>query len=146
MKTGHHSHWIRAVVAAAACWVTAMSGGLWSNEARAQSEEPIASIGHGAFFDRTGNEIPLTQAFVEKAQTWYREDMLSSLNARQKRDFAAFERRLYDGVQVQGQARLAVRQRALEWLVAASPRHKNDDRTLGKLRALRYALTRPLPE
>ena len=146
MKTERHSHWIRALVALAACWFIAMSGSLRSNDALAQGEEPIAYIGHGAFFDRKGNEIPLTQAFVETAQTWYREDMLSALTARQKRDFAVFERRLYDGVQVQGQARLVMRQRALEWLVAASPRHKNDDRTLGKLRALAYALTRPLPE
>jgi hypothetical protein len=139
---------MRALVALGAVWLSAVSGGLWSSDARAQDreQEPIAYIGHGAFFDHKGNEIRLTQAFVEKAQAWYREDMLSALNAVQKRDFAVFEQGLYVGVPAQGQARLVAQQRALEWLFANSPKHTNDDRTLGKLRALEYALTRPLPE
>jgi hypothetical protein len=136
---------MRVPVALAVCGLLALSGPVWSTVARAQSEEPIAYIGHGAFFDGLGNEIHLTQAFVDKAQAWYREDMLAALTASQKRDFAAFEQRLYDGVPARGQARLVARQRALEWLLAASPRHKSDDRTVGKLRALQLALTRPLP-
>src|SRR5712692_7625134 len=84
MEIGLHSQWTRALVAVAACWFSAVSGSLSSNQALAQGEEPIAYIGHGAFFDRMGNEIHVTQAFVERAQAWYREDMLSSMALKQR--------------------------------------------------------------
>jgi hypothetical protein len=129
----------------AACWLIAIVSVLLSTEARAQAEEPIAYIGHGAFFDRTGNEIQVTQAFVEQAQAWYRTAFLSGLDEAKKREFAAFEQRLYDGVQMEGQTRLVFQHRALEWLFANSPKYKDDDRTLGKLRALQYALTWRMP-
>jgi hypothetical protein len=133
------------IVALTACWLTATAAGASARQPAVQDEEPIAYVGHGAFFDRSGNQIRVTQAFLEKAQAWYREQMLSALNARQKRDFAAVEQKQLAGGG-EGQARLAARQRALEWLIANSPRYKNDDRTLGKLRALDYALKRSLPE
>src|SRR2546428_9441092 len=112
MKIGLHSLFFFNDTATTEIYTLSLHDALPIYEARAQAqgEEPIAYIGHGAFFDRMGNEIQLMQALVEKAQTWYREDMLSALNARQKRDFAMFEQRLYDGVRVQGQARLVVRQ------------------------------------
>ena len=136
---------IRVAVAVAVCWFTATSGRVWMNEALAQGEEPIASIGHGAFFDGTGKEIRLTLEFVEKAQEWYRQDMLPGLNARQQRDFADFERRLSEGLTLQGQSRLVVRQRALEWLLVNSPKYRDDHRRSGKFRALEYALMWRLP-
>jgi hypothetical protein len=141
MKIGRHARRMRALVAFAAGLIGALSLALSSSGARAQAEEPIAYTGHGGFFDRMGNQIQVTQAFVERAQAWYREDMLSALNPGQKRELALFEQRLYDAVPVQGQARLVVRQRALDWLFANSPNHENDDRRLGKLRALEYALS-----
>src|SRR5262245_36506107 len=140
---------MRVLVARAACGLLTLTLIIFSSMrpavAQTQGEEPIAYVGHGAFFDNQGNEIRVTQAFVEKAQRWYREEMLAALTATQKRDFAAFEQQLDSGVPAQGQARLAARQRALEWLLAASPKHKNDDRIAGKLHALQAALTRPLP-
>jgi hypothetical protein len=45
----------------------------------ADADEPIAYIGHGAFFDSSGNQIKLTQDFVEKAQAYYRQRLLSSM-------------------------------------------------------------------
>jgi len=146
MRSGRRSRCTRALVALAACWLAAVCGSLWPQDTRAQSEEPIAYIGHGAFFDRQGNEIQLTQAFVERAQAWYREDMLPALSVRQKSEFATLEQQLYAGVPAQSQARLVARQRMLASLLAISPRHRNNDRTLGKLRALEYALTWRLPE
>jgi hypothetical protein len=137
---------VRVLVVSAVCVLTTMTLGVWSDCVCAQSEEPIAYTGHGAFFDRNGNQIPPTQTFVNKAQAWYREDMLAALNASQKRDFAALERRLYEGMPARGQARLMARQRALDWLFVNSPKHMGDDRLLGKLRALEFALTRPLPK
>ena len=146
MTIGIRPQRVRTLVVLAACWFSVMSGGLWSSEARAQDEQPIAYIGHGGFFDHMGNQIQLTQAFVEQAQAWYREDMLTGLDARKKSEFSGFEQRLHDGVKMQGQTRLVVQQRTLEWLFANSPKHKDDDRTLGKLRALEYALSWRLPE
>jgi hypothetical protein len=145
VKLGRCSRSVRVLVVTAAWMLSAMTLGVWSDCVCAQSEEPIAYTGHGAFFDRNGNQIPLTQTFVNKAQAWYREDMLSALNASQKRDFAALERKLYEGVPARRQARLIARQRALDWLFVNSPRHMGDDRLLGKLRALQFALTQPLP-
>jgi hypothetical protein len=146
MKIEIYPQQVRTFVALAASWLIAISGGLWPIEALAQTEQPIAYIGHGAFFDRRGKEIQVTPAFVEKTQTWYRAELLSGLDVRKKREFVGFEQRLYKGVQMKGQNGLVAQQRALEWLYAASPRHQGDDRTLGKLRALEYALSWRLSE
>jgi hypothetical protein len=110
----------------------------------AQESEPIAYVGHGAFFDGKGNQIPITRGFVAGAQAWYRTKLLAGLNASQKDEFANFERRLNDGLQVEGQARLLVEHRQLEWLVANSK--EVDSRIVGKLNALKYALNWKLPE
>src|ERR1051326_2570014 len=47
----------------------------------ADADEPIAYIGHGAFFDRRGKEIKLTQEFVENAQAYYRQKLAASVPA-----------------------------------------------------------------
>ncbi|HEY6139947.1 MAG TPA: hypothetical protein VI670_19500 [Thermoanaerobaculia bacterium] len=111
----------------------------------AHGEEPIAYIGHGSFFDFKGNEIQITQAFVDKAQAWYRANLMSGLDESKKREFAELEQRLQKGIRLEGQTRLVVQQRELEWLFANSSKHRDDHRTLGKLRALAYALTWRLP-
>lgn len=129
----------------AICAIVAVLGVSWSLQGNAQSGEPIAYIGHGAFFDAAGNQIRPTAAFVEKAQAWYRADMLSGLDDSAKREFATIERRLYEVVPGRGQPRLFARQKSLQWLFAHSPRHENDDRTLGKLRALEFAMAWKLP-
>ncbi|HVH36141.1 MAG TPA: hypothetical protein VM847_18740, partial [Tahibacter sp.] len=118
----------------------------WAGPARAGAEEPIAYIGHGAFFEASGRQITPTQQFVAEAQAWYRADLSRRLGEDKAFDFSAFERDLFDGVPAQGQARLVFEQRALEWLYANSARQKDDDRTLGKLRALDFALTFDLRE
>lgn len=146
MRIELHPRYVRTFFAAAGCLVIAVACGLWPVEALAQTEEPIAYIGHGAFFDRNGNEIQITQAFVEKAQAWYRANLLSGLDVQTKNSFAAFEQRLSKGVEMRGQTRLVVQSRALEWLFANAPKHRNDDRMLGKLRALTYALSWQIPE
>jgi len=137
---------VRVFAGLAVYWFSALSGGMWPSHALAQSEQPIAYIGHGAFFDHSGNQIPLTQAFVEQAQAWYRKDLLIGLDTPKKKELARFERRLHDGVKLQGQERLVVQQRSLEWLLAHSLKYRDDDRTLGKLRALEYALSWQLPK
>jgi hypothetical protein len=119
---------------------------LWTPDACAQTKEPIAYIGHGAFFDQKGNEIPVTQAFVQSAQSWYRAELISGADEAAKRKFADLEQSLYKGVDLKGQNRLVAQQRALELLFFQSPKHEEDHRMLGKLRALEYALNWQLPE
>ncbi|MBK8277280.1 MAG: hypothetical protein IPK92_16060 [Nitrospira sp.] len=146
MTNQSYSHRARVIVGLALCWGSVVSGGILSDNALAQSEQPIAYIGHGAFFDHSGNQIPLTMAFVEQAQAWYRKDLLTGLDKGKKKAFARFEGRLREGVTMQGQERLVVHQRSLDWLLANSLKYKDDDRTLGKLRALEYALLWQVPK
>jgi hypothetical protein len=146
MKKRIHPHGARVFVGLALCCFSVLSGGLSPSKVLAQGEQPIAYIGHGGFFDHRGNQIPLTQAFVEQAQAWYRKDMLTGLDTGRKKEFSRFEQRLQGGVKMEGQERLVMQQRTLEWLFANSPKYKDDDRTLGKLRALEYALSWRLPE
>jgi len=120
--------------------------GLCTSQAFAASGEPIAYIGHGAFFDESGRQITLTQEFVAQTQAWYRADLLSRVDASKSADLDAFEADLFAGVPATGQTRLVFEQRALEWLYFNSARQENDDRTLGKLRALDSALRFKLPE
>jgi hypothetical protein len=113
---------------------------------KAQPQEPIAYIGHGSFFDSDGNAIVVTQAFAEKAQDWYRQTLIADLPADKKAAFASLEAWLGAEFQVSGQARLVVRHRGLEWLVANSAHHRTDHQMLGKLRALAFALQWKLPD
>lgn len=108
-------------------------------------DEPIAAVGHGAFFDSKSKQIVPTAEFVAKAQQFYRNKLLSGLSAAKKQEFADFEKRLYDGINPEGQARLLIQQRALDWLVANTAA-KEDVRTLGKVNALKYELRWKLPD
>lgn len=110
-----------------------------------QDEEPIAVVGHGGFFDQTGRQIVPTAEFVARAQSWYRERLLTGLNARQRADFAAFEQRLTKGLSPGGQSGFVVQQRALDWLVEHSPRIAAEKRMRMKLNALKYRLQFQLP-
>ncbi|HSG40018.1 MAG TPA: hypothetical protein VLE27_10305, partial [Thermoanaerobaculia bacterium] len=112
---------------------------------QAQKEEPIAYIGHGAFFSRNGRQIVPTAEFVAKAQGWYRAHLLAGLNPRQRAAFSAFEQRLGKGLNLGGQAGLIVRQRGLDWLTANSPRTTATGRIQAKLNALAYRLNWRLP-
>ena len=123
-----------------------LSAGLAPSSMAQEDQQPIAYIGHGAFFDNQGNEIVVTQEFVDRAQGWYRQSLLANLAPERKKAFDELEKRLSQEFKVQGQARLVVRHAALEWLFANSTRAQDDDRTLGKLRALATALKWQLPE
>src|ERR1043166_2722708 len=58
----------------------------------ADDTEPIAYIGHGAFFDREGKQIQLTQDFIERAQAYYRQRLLSSMPPDQVAAFSEAEK------------------------------------------------------
>lgn len=114
--------------------------------AAADPDEPIAYVGHGAFFDAAGRQITPTPEFVAKAQEWYRAKLSATLTAEKRAAFARFENQLGQGLAADGQARLLVQQRLVEWLAANSPNVAMQERTLGKLNALRYALRWHLPD
>jgi hypothetical protein len=114
-------------------------------DARAQDGEPIAYVGHGALFDAQGNQLRPTAAFVAKAQQYYRAQLLGQLDAAKRSEFAAFERRLTEGLVLDGQLGLVVQQRALDWLAANAPKARGDEQLGSKLGALRYQLTFNLP-
>ncbi len=108
---------------------------------QAQPGEPIAYIGHGGFFDRTGRQIVPTADWVARVQSWYRGRLLAGLKPSQKAEFSAFEGRLNKGLNVGGQAGLVMQQRSLDWLIASSPRTTAVGRMQAKLNALKYRLS-----
>ena len=113
--------------------------------AQVQDREPIGFTGHGAFFDADGKEVAPTPDFVARAQAWYRAKLLATLPAIKKAEFARFDKRL-DAIQADGQARLIVQHRALEWLAANANKAAVDPRTIGKINALRFVLNFKLPD
>lgn len=110
-----------------------------------EDQEPIAYIGHGAFFDQQGRQIVPTEEFVEQAQSWYRKRLLDRLSEKSQAEFFSFERRLQEGLRRQGQERLIVQQRALDWLMARSPLTPTEGRIQAKLNALKHFLSSTLP-
>lgn len=117
---------------------------------QADDKEPIATIGHGGFFDQSGKQIALTLEFVAQAQAWYRAKLLSTLTDSKRAEFAQYEKRLNADVsnllvvKQSRQSQLVVQQYLLDWLVANSDISK-DGRTVGKLNALKYALHWRIP-
>ncbi|MEA2343761.1 MAG: hypothetical protein QOF63_1930 [Thermoanaerobaculia bacterium] len=109
----------------------------------ADPEEPIAYIGHGAFFDSKGKQIPVTAQWVEATQEWYRKKLVAALPEQKKSAYAGYHKRLFAEVRGEGQTGLVVRQQELDWLLANAA--KVDPRTVGKLNALKYELEWQLP-
>jgi hypothetical protein len=112
----------------------------------AQERDPIAFVGHGAFFDAGGKQVAPTPDFVARAQTFYRAKLLATLPQDKKSQFARFQKQLADEVPANGQAKLVVDQRALDWLAANVDRTAVDAETIGKIGALRYVLEFQLPD
>lgn len=139
------SHAYRIMTAAAAIFLIALLVMLAPRPVHAQDEEPIAYVGHGAFFDRRGRQIVPTAEFVAQAQAWYRQRLLAALGDNQRGAFAVFERRLREGLDTDGQARLVVEQRLLDWLVARAPRTVAYGRMRAKLNTLASQLRFRLP-
>ena len=107
--------------------------------------EPIAFIGHGAFFDQSGKQIVPTAEFVAEAQRWYREHLLAGLPAEKRESLEEFEHRLAMGSALDEQTQLIVGHRSLDWLLAETPTSQLDKRMIGKLNALKHRLEWKLP-
>jgi hypothetical protein len=112
----------------------------------AQERDPIAFVGHGAFFDADGKEVAPTLDFVARAQTFYRTKLLVTLPQEKRVQFFRFQQQLANAVNANGQAKLVVDQRALDWLAANVDKTVVDAETIGKIGALRYVLEFQLPD
>lgn len=98
--------------------------------------EPIAMIGHGAFFDADGRQIVPTEKFIRDAQKWYRSRLVSGLLPEQKAAFGDFETRLTAGLRIGGQSALLLEQRSLHWLLQRVSSTVAPPRMHGKIKAL----------
>jgi hypothetical protein len=112
---------------------------------RITSEEPIAYVGHGAFFARDGRQIVPTAEFVARAQRWYRDQLIATLDEKTRAELTTLEKRLVTGLAAEGQTRLQVTQRSLDWLLARAPQTKVTGRWRAKLAALASRLEWQLP-
>jgi hypothetical protein len=111
----------------------------------ADDNEPIAYIGHGAFFDRNGNQIKLTQDFIEKAQAYYRQKLLSSMPPEKLANFSEVEKGLAQTPAASRQSRLVLQNRFIGSLVPNSS--DPDAGRIGSIiNALEYALRLQIPE
>lgn len=136
----------RRIVVLGACVLLGICVALWPQAVRAQEQEPIAASGHGGFFGQDGRQIPLTLSFAAEAQSWYRNKMLSALPATKKDEFSVYEKRLRNGLNVEGQDALVLQHQALEWLLVNTTLVNLKLHSAGKLRALRSAMNWKLSE
>ena len=116
-------------VRGAACLLLSAALG-WSSAAVAQVQEPIAFIGHGVMFDEAGNPIQATPAFIEKAQTYYIENLSARLQPAQKSLFDAERARYLDTYKRPGdgggqagdqQDTLIINAALIDWLIKEIP-------------------------
>ncbi|QQZ31102.1 hypothetical protein HMY34_19975 (plasmid) [Thiothrix subterranea] len=128
------------------CFFVGLMSLLWLKPIHAQEGEPIAIVGHGGFFDQKGTQIPLSLSFADKTQIWYRDQLMKNLSSEQKSAFAAYEKRLYGGMNAKGQNKLIIQHQAIEWLLANAKLNDSQSQMAGKLSALRYAMNWKLPE
>lgn len=108
--------------------------------------EPIAGVGHGAFFDHEGKQIALTLDYVAHAQSWYEKSLYEGLGDKQRQEYQELEKQLFQDLQVGRQDDLVLRNHLLSWAVERQENMKNKARIASKLSALRSALRWPLAD
>jgi hypothetical protein len=112
----------------------------------AEPGEPIAYIGHGAFFDSSGNQIVPTAEFIATAQAWYRARLLKDLDPKKREAFSATETKVREGLKTTPQDQLILNSRLLDALLAEAGDFKGSVEMRSKLNALKFALQWQLPE
>ena len=111
----------------------------------ADDNDPIAYIGHGAFFGRDGKQIKLTQEFIEKAQAYYRQKLLSSTPPEKANALLEVEKGLSQAPASSRQNRLVLQNKFVGSLVPNST--DPDAGRIGSIvSALAYALRLQIPE
>ncbi|MDG2535647.1 hypothetical protein P6144_18440 [Sphingomonas sp. HITSZ_GF] len=134
--------WLRNYGVLSVAGVALVLGAFSNSTAWSQEEEPIAFVGHGAFFDSSGKEIAPTPEFLERAERWYERRIIPA--AEKSAEFDATMRKLTRGLELSSYERLFAKQAALSWMANNLLPDRVDGRTRGKLRALEYRMRRTL--
>jgi hypothetical protein len=116
-----------------------------SQPAAPMPQGPVAYIGHGAMFDQNGNELAPTAEFIEQAQNFYLRQLLERANEGQRQRYRELEAQLTRGLNLQGQTRLVLNSRLIEWLIQ-TVRPEGFDRLLGINNVMKLELQQKLPE
>ena len=90
-------------------------------------EGPTAYIGHGAMFDREGNEIAPSAEVIGQAQSLYIDQVLQLADEDQRQRHRELEAEIAQGVALDGQAKLVVDLRLLDWLIDKFSRPRRSD-------------------
>jgi hypothetical protein len=112
-------------------------------QAASDFEGPIAFVGHGALFDRQGEEIQPTLAFVDAAQSHYRDLLLAIADREVRCRFLAVRDEVLDGYDFEDQVLLAAESYLLSWLVTEVAPGSSE--LLAKILALQSQLRWRLP-
>ncbi|MEY4590589.1 MAG: hypothetical protein RL497_2665 [Pseudomonadota bacterium] len=109
------------------------------------TEEPIARIGHGGFFDTSGKQIPVTVDFAERSQLWYREAILEQLTESEQKQFLSDEKQALEGLNEDRQAQMIMRHQLLQNALTGENKTLELKKIGAKLNALRYEMDWTLP-
>ncbi len=104
-----------------------------------ETMEPIAYIGHGAMFDRTGKEIQVTPEFLREAQNYYRDALLKKTDEKRRVLFEQKRQRLFSGQKWDSQSEHYTNVALIEWLIKET-KPANADTLSGKMKLLRQKL------
>lgn len=131
-----------------ACFALVLSPALYFaspliGQTNGKSKEPIAFVGHGAFFDSQGQEIEQTIEFIEKAQLWYIENSKDRMGS-SRASYLKVESELVKGLSLDKREQLFAKQVAFNRALSAPRQSQFDSRTLGKLSAVEFALRKML--
>jgi hypothetical protein len=110
----------------------------------ADDDEPIAFIGHGGFFDKSGKQIEVTQNFIERAQNYYQQRLLNAV-AGDKAAVVADLEKLQQIPTSTHQDRLLLQNNALR-SIASKSTDPEAGRIRAKLGALANAMKMQVPE
>ncbi|WP_155904954.1 hypothetical protein [Methylopila sp. M107] len=124
--------------------VAMFSAAAGSASSQPAEEEPIAYIGHGAIFDKSGRQIEPTLEFIKTAQDWYRNKIINDSSGRSAHQIDSFERTISKDLTLSNDEKLVVKQRALEWSVNIAANNSIDRSTISKLKALDRLLQKTL--
>lgn len=83
----------------------------------AYSQEPIAFIGHGSMFDSDGNEIGITEAFIEQSQEYYLGELYQAADDDKKALFDRQKAKLLQGSQWDKQSQMIANAALIDWLI-----------------------------
>lgn len=109
------------------------------------TEEPIAIVGHGAFFDKSGKQIVVTLDFAERAQLWYRAAILEQAGEKERSTFLNEEKQALEGLTANRQEQLILQNQLLQNVSTGESTSLANKKFSAKLSALRYQMNWALP-